>query len=95
MLRRYYLAPYFLVDHDLDVFEAMRQSAAGSKKFSGPIWGLIGVDLLMGILGIVPVVKIFVSIPQALYSFAPAKRYDELQKALSHHHKTAKHHRAA
>jgi hypothetical protein len=85
MLRRYYLAPYFLVDHNLGVFEAMRQSTAASKKFSGPIWGLIGVNLLLGILGIIPIIGLLASIPQLLYSFAPAKRYDELQKAVGHH----------
>lgn len=89
MIRRYYLAPYFLVDHDLGVFEAMRQSATASKKFSKPIWGLIGVDILLGVLSIIPGIGIILGIPQLLYSFAPAKRYDELQKALGHHTKAS------
>ena len=92
MLRRYYLAPYFLVDRDLGVFEAMRQSAEASIKFSGPVWGLIGVEILLGILSIIPAVGVILGIPQLLYSFAPAKRYDELQKALGGRHKAKKIH---
>lgn len=91
MLRRYYLAPYFLVDRDLGVFEAMTQSAEASKKHSGPIWGLIGVMLLLSILGIIPVIGFFFGILSLLYSFAPAKRYDELHKAMGHHKEPAHH----
>jgi hypothetical protein len=79
MLRRYVLAPYYLVDRNLGVFEAMRQSAADSKHFSKAIWGLLGVQLLVAITGIIPFAGVIL---QLLYLCAPAVRYYEFQDAL-------------
>lgn len=83
-LRRYFLSPYYLVDKDLTISEAMKQSAAESKEFSGSIWGVLGVALLMGLFGIVPIVGSIISLVLgALYSVAPALRYLEIKKAKS------------
>lgn len=51
MLPRYILAPYYMVDRNLGVFAALRASAEGSKNRKGPIWGLIGVSLLVTVAG--------------------------------------------
>ena len=84
MYKRYILAPYYLIDKNLGVFEAMRQSTADSKEFSDPIWGLVGVTSLLAFVGLLPLIGFLTSIGQLLYCFAPAKRYDEVQKALGH-----------
>jgi uncharacterized membrane protein len=82
MMRRYYLAPFYLVDKDMGIMEAMKASAADSKPFSAAIWGLIGVTFLMAILSTLPVIGIIASLLPALYSFAPAVRYTQIQNAL-------------
>lgn len=81
MMRRYFLAPYLMVDKKLTIGEAMEQSAAMSKPFSWSIYGIIGVTFLIGLIGIVPVVGGIVSTLVAIaYSVAPALRYLELKK---------------
>lgn len=89
MMRRYYLAPFYLVDKDLGIVAAMKASAADSKPFSAAIWGLIGVTFLLAVLGALPVVGIVASILSALYSFAPAVRYAQVQNALGNSRNSA------
>lgn len=80
MIRRYYLAPYYLIDRDLGVFEAMRQSAAASKRFSRAIWGLLGVMFLISLPAIVPILGWIANAVLALMYFcAPAVRYQQMQ----------------
>lgn len=82
MIRRYILAPYYLIDHNLGVGEAMRRSAADSVKFSGAIWGVIGVSILCALPGVVPVLGQLIStVLGLLYSVAPALRYLEIKAA--------------
>jgi uncharacterized membrane protein len=79
LLRRYILAPYFLVDKELSINEALNQSAAFSKKYSGAVWGLIGVTILISLLGIIPVLGgIASAILGIAYYCAPALRYKEV-----------------
>lgn len=79
-LRRYFLAPYLLVDKNLGIGEAMKQSAAISKPFSGSIYGVIGVTILLSLTGIIPVVgSIIGALAGVVYSVAPALRYQELK----------------
>ena len=79
MLRRYILAPYFLVDKNLGIMEAMKQSAETSKKYSSALWGLIGVTILISLPGIVPVIGGIISaILGIAYYCAPAVRYHEV-----------------
>lgn len=81
VLRRYFLAPYFLLDKDLRIGEAMKQSAAATKPYSGSIWGIIGVYILLSLTGFIPLIGGLVSIIlTTLYSVAPALRYYELAK---------------
>ena len=81
MIRRYYLAPYFMIDKNLSPREAMRQSAAASKKVSGYIWGVIVITVLIG--GLLSLVPFFGALLSALfgaaYSVAPALRYQEIK----------------
>jgi uncharacterized membrane protein len=84
MLRRYTLAPYFLVDRNLKISEALKQSAEASKEYSSAVWGLIGVQFLTNALGIIPVLGMIVgTIAQLLYTCAPAVRYREIITGLN------------
>lgn len=79
-IRRYFLAPYFLVDQDLGIREAMRRSAAATKNHSGAVWGVIGVTILLELTSVVPFVGPFVAaVLGFLYSCAPALRYQQLK----------------
>lgn len=81
MIRRYFLAPYVLVDKNVGIIEAMKRSAAMSKNNSGSIWGVIGVTILIGLTGIVPIFGSIVSVLLGIaYSVAPALRYRELSQ---------------
>lgn len=81
MLRRYILAPYYLIDGDMKVFEAMRASAADSKTYSSAIWGLIGVEILCAVVGVVPLIGWIVgAILSIAYYCAPAVRYTQVKK---------------
>ncbi len=82
MIRRYFLAPFYLVDQNLSISEAMNRSAVESKPFASAIWGVIGVIVLLSLVGIIPVIGAVISlILTALYSVAPAMRYFEIKKA--------------
>jgi hypothetical protein len=62
----------------------MKQSAAATKPFSGAIWGIIGVYILLSLPGFIPLIGGLVSIAlTTLYSVAPALRYYELSKLTS------------
>jgi len=86
MLRRYILSPYYLLDRDMKIFDAMRASAAESKQFSGAIWGLIGVEILISLAS--AVISILLGPLSAVgflvyytYYCAPAIRYLEIKRA--------------
>jgi hypothetical protein len=80
MLKRYFLAPYYLIDRNMGIAEAMKQSAEDTKKYGG-VWGILGVNVLLGALTIIPFVGwIFSFASSVLYACAPAIRYKELQK---------------
>ncbi len=80
MLRRYFLAPYVLLDDRKSIKDAMDKSAVLSKSHSGTVWGVIGVMFLISLVNIVPFIGGLVSfILGVLYSVAPALRYQELK----------------
>ncbi len=80
-LRRYFLAPYVLIDKDVSITGAMRKSAELTKPYSGSIWALFGVGILLSLPTIVPMVgAVIASILAMLYAVAPALRYRELEK---------------
>lgn len=81
LLRRYYLAPYAMIDKNLSIGDALNESAELSKRNTGAVWGLFGVMLLIGLIGIIPFIGGLVSfIVGSLYSVAPALRYQQLKK---------------
>lgn len=81
-IRRYFLAPYFLVDKKMSIGAALKESAKASKPHSGAVWGVIGVAILLSLTGIVPVIGGLISFVLGVaYSVAPAIRYLEIQKA--------------
>jgi hypothetical protein len=85
MIRRYILAPYYLLDGDLGIREAMQRSAADTKEVPMYVWGvygvLFGINLLLfisvgqiaGLFG--PLLAAFLT---SLYYFGPALRYKEV-----------------
>lgn len=80
MIRRYFLAPYVLVDQGVGIREAMERSDTMTKGRAGSVWGIIGVFLLIYLISIVPLVGSLISfILGTLYSVAPALRYQELK----------------
>lgn len=79
-LRRYFLSPYYLVDRDLGVFEALKVSAKESQGKWGPIYGIVGVIFLLSLLSIVPFVGWIAStVLSFLYACATALRYLHLK----------------
>lgn len=79
-LKRFILAPYYLVDQDLSIIQALKKSARDSDMFSEPIWSLIGVQALITVCGYIPVIGLLAIVPNILYLCAPAIRYEEIQK---------------
>lgn len=81
MLRRYFLAPYVMLDQKTGIREAMDRSAALSAPNTGAIWGIIGVMILIGLINVLPVFGGLIAlVVGALYGVAPALRYQELKK---------------
>lgn len=80
LLKRYFLAPFYLVHRSMGIAEAMKQSAADTKQYGG-VWGIMGVFALIELIGIIPFVGwIITLVGLALYACAPAIRYLQIQK---------------
>jgi len=80
ILKRYYLAPYYLIDHNRGIAEAMKQSVEDSKQYGG-VWGLISIILITVIIYFVPHVGWLAAVViGTFYVCAPAVRYVEIQK---------------
>lgn len=80
-IRRYFLAPYVMLDKKVGIREALDRSAAMSKLNSGSIWGIIGVMFLISLINIIPIIGGLASfVFGSLYSAAPALRYQQLKK---------------
>lgn len=62
LMRRYVLAPYYIVDKDMAVIAAMKQSWTDSQQAPWYIWGTIGVLICVSVLAAV-VGQIFKFIP--------------------------------
>ncbi|HET9721749.1 MAG TPA: hypothetical protein VFP32_01840 [Candidatus Saccharimonadales bacterium] len=79
--RRYYLAPYAMLDKNLSIREALEESATLTKKNTGAIWGVIGVTVLISLISILPFIGGLIAfIFGCLYSIAPAMRYQQLKR---------------
>lgn len=85
LYRGFYLAQYYVIDQQLEPFEALRKSWADSKPNAGYIWGTIGVQTLIGIvasgIGSIPVAGQILSLAIGyIYWYAPAIRYSEIAR---------------
>lgn len=93
LMRRYLMAPYYLIDQNLGIREAMQRSAADSSPVSWYIWGVYAVYIFTYLFCL----YVFSAIAASMYSvalasfisnlyvFAPALRYGEIalrQKAI-------------
>jgi hypothetical protein len=81
MIRRYFLAPFIMLDKGTSIQKSMVLSAAMSKPYSGSIWGIIGVTFLISAMSIIPFIGWLLSFLLGMfYGVAPALRYQELKK---------------
>ena len=79
--RRYILAPYVMLEKKCSIGEALSESHRLSNINPGAVWGIIGVMILIGLCGIVPIIGSLASfVLGASYSIAPALRYQQLKK---------------
>lgn len=79
--RRYYLAPYVMLDNKTGVGEALKKSSSISGKNPGSVWAIIGVALFFGLISLVPYLGGLVAFALGcLYSIAPALRYQQLKQ---------------
>jgi hypothetical protein len=80
-IRRYVLSPFVMADNNLSIIEAMKKSADLTKPYSGAVWGVIGVSILLSLVSVFGAVgAISSAILAVLYSVAPALRYEELKR---------------
>jgi hypothetical protein len=81
LIRRFFLAPYVMLDKKIGIREALEESTRLSRLNTGSIWGIIGVMFLIGLLNIIPFIGGLISFAVgSLYSVAPALRYQQLKK---------------
>jgi hypothetical protein len=86
LMRRYILAPYYLVDRNLPVFQALRTAAAESKPFGGYVLGTFGVFLFFNLLSsacnALPVIGLLLGPAVSfIYYFGFALRYKTITEA--------------
>ena len=80
LMRRYFFAPYVMIDKKCGIKEALEGSHAISNRNTGAVWGLIGVLFVISLIGILPIIGSLASfVLGALYSIAPAMRYQQLK----------------
>lgn len=85
LIRGFYLAPFYVVDKNLGPVEALKQSYSDSQPITAWIWGVIGLEVLFGILSgvfsYIPVIGAIVGIAiTAIPLFVGALRYAEVTK---------------
>jgi hypothetical protein len=86
IIRRYLLSPYYMIDENLGIREAMRRSAEDSKPVSMYIWGVFALYIFVYIFLLYLFTAISptlfsvaaASLLSNLYAFAPALRYKEV-----------------
>jgi hypothetical protein len=80
LYKRYMMAPYYLVNENVGPIEAMRRSARDSKRFTGAMWGVVGITVLIELLYTLPHVgRILGTVFIVLYSGAPIVRYNQIR----------------
>jgi|GEM_PF-1344431 len=86
-IRRYVMAPYILLDNDdMTISEAMNKSAEMSKPYSGYIWGVIGLVIMLSFTTVIPFTGPMLSfVLTSIYGIALPLRYLEIKKLDSGH----------
>jgi len=80
VLRRYYLSPYYMIDKDLSITDAMRASAKDSIPFATSIWGVLGVTVLISLTSLIPLAGWLIALVLSVfYSVASAIRYQQIK----------------
>ena len=81
-IRRYAMAPYILLDNDdMTISEAMNKSAEMSKPYSGYIWGVIGLVIMLSFTTVIPFTGPMLSfVLTSIYGIALPLRYLEIKK---------------
>ena len=81
LIRRFFFAPYVMIDKNTGIKDSLNESAALSKLNTGAVWAVIGVMLLIGLANIIPIIGGLASFAfGSLYSVAPALRYQQFKK---------------
>lgn len=86
LLKRYMLSPYYLIDDDCSIAQAMRSARNDVRPFSNSIWSVIGfgivVYLAFAISIVVPILALLYIATQIAWSFMPALRYHQIREEL-------------
>lgn len=81
LLRRYYLAPYVLIDQKCSISEALSRSAQLSKPYKGAVWSLIVLSLVISLFSLFPPLGTALGVAFGIaFSVAGPLRYFELKK---------------
>jgi len=81
MIWRLFLAPYILIDKNTSIKQAISRSWSMSRGYFSPIWAVILVMILFGLIGFIPVAGVAAGFLLGVaYSVAPALRYLEIKK---------------
>jgi hypothetical protein len=88
VIRRYFLGNFYIVDKRLPVLAAMKACATSSKRYSGAIWGVIGIQvavmLATEVVQVIPVVGIILAVLLSCsYIFLAVLRYREIEQPVS------------
>lgn len=88
LVRGFFLAPYYVMDQDLGPVDALKKSYQDSKPVSAWIWGIVGVEIVIGslgyVFGFVPSIGYLLSLAIGyIYAFGPALRYVEVAGPLN------------
>jgi len=90
LLRRYFMAPFYLVDQNLGVFEAMNRSAKETSE-TGGVWSLLIAFVVLAAPSLIPGVGWILSLALlVLYSCVPAVRYREIRQTIESRQQKAK-----
>lgn len=82
VLRRYFLAVYYLLDDNCTIMKALKKSSKDSSMYARSIWGLIGLGMLITLGLTIPFVNIVATFLMFSYAFAPALRYHQIRADL-------------
>ena len=84
MLRRYVLAPFYLLGRNSSIGDAMRASASESRYHSRAVWELVFIQALLSLCSAVPIIGWVVGwIPSVMYACAPAIRYLQISDSIA------------